>query len=59
MINGNLILYFFSQTPLINIGSKLTWRICGDSNLTWVIDRCEPGDTWIINCEVSNECNCN
>lgn len=58
MINGNLILYFFSQTPLITIRPKRKWIVEGSSELTWVIDKCETGDTWIIQCEVQNECNC-
>jgi len=48
MINGNLILYFYSQTPLLDIGPKRVWKICGDSDLTWVVDRCDTGDTWVI-----------
>ena len=50
MINGNLILYFFSQTPLLNIPSRLCWTVDGDSELVWVVDRCDSGDTWIIEC---------
>lgn len=46
MINGNLILYFYSQTPLLDINPKKIWKICGDSDLTWVVDRC--GDTWVV-----------
>ncbi len=47
MINGNLILYFYSQTPLLDIPSNRTWCIQGDSILTWTLE--EELSTWTLN----------
>lgn len=47
MINGNLILYFYSQTPLLDIDSKRTWCLQGDSVLTWSLEE-EAPLTWTL-----------
>jgi hypothetical protein len=50
MINGNLILYFYQQTPLIVLPSKLCWTISGETE--WVLQPCAESDTWTLeSCE--------
>lgn len=50
MINGNLILYFYQQTPLIVLPSNLCWNIAGENE--WVLEACCESDTWVLeSCE--------